>query len=423
MKYVEQQQIVKQKLSIIYENYQRQEKQTHNNNEPLATIDQIRNVAAKGFEVSKIISVIDSFAQTQRIKQSEAFKELIQKHKQNPQYRFLTQFEESNLNAVVICDLILNLPFNRDIVTSILMVIKRHQTIQSSFKEVETVEKSQLPKNIGPLSLLENLNDCMRLLEGKSVRDLLCDNTYSLRPQKLSIELAREKIFEEIFYKTPSELSRCDDLKLLIPQFQNLKSKCNYYQRFCNYLHHLTKLVHLRDPNCEYHVEELLKIDPCDVVGELIFNCDMTPLEIEAIVTALNLNLVHVIALNICPEIVGKCGLRKRQLSPQKQATIFNYIANYNRLLVYLLQGINNKEYFTKDDNSIDSKYLQRILAMNEIDRLASLYGGNKIIATLRCDNVCMKLLEKIDSKKEQLELLELDIGIQGKLVLEQELN
>ncbi|XP_023296696.2 zinc finger FYVE domain-containing protein 26 homolog [Lucilia cuprina] len=413
LQYVEQQQNIKHKLSTIYENYQRQEKQTHNSKEPLATVEQIRNVAAKGFEVSKIISVIDNFAQSQRIKQSEAIKELIQKHKQNPQYRFLSQFEESNLNAVIICDLILNLPLNRDIITSILMVIKRHQSIQSSFKEVESMEKSQLPKNIGPLNLLENLNDCMRLLEGKSVRDLLADNSYSLRPQKLSVELAREKIFEEIFYKKPSELSRCDDLKSMLTQFQNLESKCNYYQRFCNYVYHLTKLVHLRDPNCEFHVEELLKIDPCDVVGELIFNCDMTPLEIEGIVTALNLNLVHVIALNICPEIVGKCGLKKRQLTAQKQATIFNYIANYNRLLVYLLQGINNKDYFTKDDNNIDSIYLERILCMSEIDRLSSLYGGNKIIATLRCDNVNMKLLEKVESKREQLELLQLDIGIQ----------
>ncbi|KAM7359354.1 zinc finger FYVE-type containing 26 spastizin [Cochliomyia hominivorax] len=413
IRYVEQQQNVKEKLSVIYNNYQRQEKQTHNSNEPLATIDQIRNVAAKGFEVSKIISVIDNFAQGQRIKQTEAVKELIQKHKQNPQYRFLTQFEGSNLNAIIICDLIFNLPFNRDIITNILMVIKRHQSIQSSYKEVDSIEKSPLPKNIGPLSLLENLNDCMLFLNGKSVRDLLSDNTYSLRPQKLAIELEREEIFEEIFYKKPAELSRCDDLKLLIPKFQSLKSKCNYYQRFCNYLHHLTKLVHLRDPNCEYHVEELLKIDPCDVVGELIFNCDMTPLEIEATVTALNLNLVHVIALNICPEIVGKWGLKKRQLSPQKQSTIFNYISNYNRLLVYLLQAINNKEHFIKDDTNINSIYLERILNMPEIDNLAELYGGNKIIATLRFDNVNIKLLEKIYSKKQQLKLLELDIGIQ----------
>lgn len=378
-------------------------------------MEQIRNVAAKGFEVSKIISVIDNFTQAQRIKQTEAVKELIQKHKQNPQYRFLTQFEESNLNAVIVCDLILNLPFNRDIITSILMVIKRNQSIQSSFKETESLEKSQLPKNIGPLNLLENLNNCLRLLEGKSIRDLLCDNTYSLRPQKLAVELSREKIFNEIFYKTSADLSRYDDLKSLQNQFQNLKSKCNYYQRFCNYVHHLTKLVHLRDPNCEYHVEELLKIDPCDVVGDLIFNCDMTPLEIEAIVTALNLNLVHVIALNICPEIVGRSGLKKRQLTVQKQTTIFNYISNYNHLLVFLLQGINNKDHFTKDDSSIDSTYLERFLCMKEIDRLSSLYGGNKIIATLRCDHVNMKLLDKIESKKEQLELLKLDIGVQGK--------
>lgn len=382
--------------------------------EPLTVVEQIRNVAAKGFEVSKIISVIDNFAQDQQIKQSESVKDLIRKHKQNPQYRFLTNFEENNLKAVVIFDLILNLPFNREMITSVLMVIKRYQSIQSSFKEAETIEKMQLPKNIGPLGLLENLSECMRLLDGKSLRDLLCDNIYSLRPQKLSHELAREKIFMEIFDKKPSELSRYEDLKEHQTQFQSLKSKYNYFQRFCNYIHHLTKLLNLRDPNCQYHVEELLKIDPCEVIGELIFDCDMTPLEIEATVTALNLNLVHVISINMCPEIVGKCGLKKRNLTPQKQATIYNYIANYNNLLVYLLKAINNRDHFPNDDPHIVSTYLRHILHMNEIDKLSSLYGGNKVIAALRSDHVNLKLLESRQTKKEQLELLELDIGVQG---------
>lgn len=411
---MEHQQQVKQKLSAIYDNYQKQERQSRNSNEPMATVDRIRNVAAKGFEVSKIISIIDHFAQMQRIKQTDSIKELIKKHKQNPQYGFLNQFEEANLNAVIICDLILNLPFNREITTSILMVIKRHQAIQSTFNENECMmEKLQLPANIGPLHFLENLNDCMRIMGDKSIKDLLCDNIYSLRPQKLATELANEKVFFEVFHKKPKNLSHCDDLK---SQFQSLKSKYNYYQRFCLYIQHLYALIHLKDPNGEYKIDELLKIDPCDVIGELIFSRDMTPLEIEANVTALNLNLVHVIAVNICPEILGKSSTNKCIIPPQKESTILNYISNYNRLLVFLLQGINNGSQFPKDVNAneINSGFLERLLHMPEIDRLAKLYNGNKVISVLRSDHVSANLLNHLDSKMEQLELLQLEMGIQG---------
>ncbi|XP_073823678.1 zinc finger FYVE-type containing 26 spastizin isoform X2 [Musca autumnalis] len=419
LQHMEQQLQVKQKLSVIYNNYQQQEKQSRNSNEPMPTVELIRNVAAKGFEVSKILSIIDNFAQMQRIVQTEQIKDLIKKHKQNPQYRFLSQFEEANLNAVIICDLILSMPFNRDITASILMVIKRHQAIQSHFSETEPiVEKLQLPANIGPLNFLENIADCMRMQGEKTIKDLLCDNIYSLRPQKLSIEMAKEQVFREVFHKRSKDLSRYEDLKELIPQFATLKSKYNYYQRFCNYVQHLTTLVHLRDPNCEYHIEELLKIDVCDAIGELIFMRNMTPLEIEANVTALNLNLVHVIALNICPEIVGKSSVQKRLIPPQKESTILNYIANCNRLLVFILQGIiSNGENFGQEVSTagqqINSGYLERLLDMPEISKLSTLYSGNKVISALRSDHVSIKLLDELKSKRKQLELLQLEMGIQ----------
>ncbi|XP_013097242.2 zinc finger FYVE domain-containing protein 26 homolog [Stomoxys calcitrans] len=425
--YMEHQQRVKQKLSDIYANYQQQEKQSLDSTEPITTVEMIRNVAAKGFEVSKIINIIDHFAQMQSIKQTESVKELIRKHKQNPQYRFLSQFEECNLKAVIICDLILSLPFNRDITHSILMIIKRNQAIQSNFKEAESGvgEKSQFPSNMGPLNFLENLSDCMRLLADKSITDILCDNCYSLKPKKLAVELAKEKVFYEVFHKKPKELSRCEDLKALVPQFQMLKSKHNYYQQFCNYMQHLSMLVRLITPKGkQLHVDDLLRIDPCDVIGELIFSRNMTPLEIEANVTALNLNLVHVIALNICPEIVGgRSLLTKRSIPSNKESTILNYIANHNRLLVFLLQGINNGNHFSQDSNTnhINAGFLERLVQMPEVAKLSFLlYSDNKVISALRSDHINVKSLDKLTSKTDQLHLLELEMGIQESKPLKQ---
>jgi len=65
---MEQQQLVKQKLATIYTNYQALEAQQANSGE--TTVEQIKGVAAKGFELSKIISVVDNFAQAQRLQQS-----------------------------------------------------------------------------------------------------------------------------------------------------------------------------------------------------------------------------------------------------------------------------------------------------------------------------------------------------------------
>ncbi|KAH8321268.1 hypothetical protein KR067_000632, partial [Drosophila pandora] len=96
LQFMEQQQQVKLKLATIYANYQALEAQQPNSGE--TTVEQIKGVAAKGFELSKIISVVDNFAQAQRLHQSPELKELIQKH--SGQQAFLQQFEERNLNAL-----------------------------------------------------------------------------------------------------------------------------------------------------------------------------------------------------------------------------------------------------------------------------------------------------------------------------------
>ena len=354
--FVEQQQQIKQKLATIYENYLQKEQSGCGGDaeQPAATVEQIRNVAGKGFDVSRIISVIDTFALTQRIEATVEQQQLCQRYMNNPQYLFLRNFDADNLNAFIITDLVLNLPFNREITSNILMVVRRQQTVGASSNMTRSLRnddgaanKQQLHSDIGALALLESLSECLQIQPQQRLCRLLNDNYYTLKPRKLALELQRERAFHAVFHKVDSEIGHIDDLKTHASLFHDLQAKCNYYQRFISYVQHLAQLVLLRDRNLEYHSGALLKINVCDVIGELIFECDMTPLEIEANVAALNLNLVHVIALNVCPEIAGKCAgdvgkIARRKITQQKAESILNYVANQNALLACLLHGVIN---------------------------------------------------------------------------------
>ncbi|XP_011179039.1 zinc finger FYVE domain-containing protein 26 homolog [Zeugodacus cucurbitae] len=436
--FVEQQQQIKQKLATIYENYLQKVQSGKGGvgdggapvaEQPAATVEQIRNVAGKGFDVSRIISVIDTFALTQRIEPTAEQQQLCQRYMSNPQYAFLRNFDTDNLNAFIITDLVLNLPFNREITSNILTVVRRQQQLKvgasgamsrSLRSDDGAANKQQLYSDIGALALLESLSECLQVQPQQRLCRLLNDNYYSLKPRKLALEMQRERAFAAVFHKTDSEIGHIDDLKTHAPLFHELQAKCNYYQRFIAYVQQLAQLMQLRDRNLEYHTGAILKINVCDVIGELIFDCDMTPLEIEANVAALNLNLVHVIALNVCPEIAGKCGdgvgkLARRKIEPQKSESILNYVANQNALLACLLQGVISATGVPLPAKNLNTSYLQALLELSEIERVATLFNDNKFVAALRSDYDPSQLVADVASKLTQLKLQTLDLGYQPK--------
>ncbi|XP_030376078.1 zinc finger FYVE domain-containing protein 26 homolog [Scaptodrosophila lebanonensis] len=429
LQFMEQQQLIKEKLSNIYANYMALEDQRVGSN--TTTVEQIKSVAAKGFELSKIISVVENFAQEQRLHQSVEVKQLLQRHAGNSQYAFLRQYEERNLNALIIADLIVNLRFNREITSNLLLVIRRQQQIHQSSEQPEDVstepqplrgQKTQLPMEIGAMTLLENLCECMRVLErdGRqaALSDLLSRHCYTLKPQQLALELQREAAFNAVYYKKDADYAHCQDLRAHILHFQQLKSRHNYYARFCNYVHQLARLLQLRDANLEYHTTQLLKHDPYIVIGELIYDCDMTPLEIESNVAALNLSLVHVIALNICPQLMPGVAagqmVAQRSVSPQKKESIHNYLSQHNQLLAHLLETVQLGHIsVVPPESGLNFAYLHELIELNEIDTLAKVYNGNRVVSALhsyKLDSTALEHLVESPLLQLQIQLL----GISG---------
>ncbi|XP_064554719.1 zinc finger FYVE domain-containing protein 26 homolog isoform X1 [Drosophila montana] len=420
LQFMEHQQLIKQKLANIYANYEAladEGMSMSSSATTTTTVEQIKSVAAKGFELSKIISVVDNFAQSQKLQHAADLKSLLQRHSANAQYGFLLQFQERNLNALIVCDLIVNLRFNREITSNILLVIRRQQQQQQIALDSSS-EGS--PREIGPMYLLENLCECMRLLEraGRQTAlcDMLCQHSYVLKPAPLALQLQREAAFQTLYQKVSSDYAH--SMRAHAALFQQLKSRHNYYARFCSYVQQLTRLLQLRDPNLEYHNTQLLRHDPYQVIGELIYECDITPLEIEANVAALHLNLVHVIALNICPQLADSARKQSpRSVSPQKQESIHNYIAQHNQLLAQLLQAVQlcDLSLTNESETSLNFNCLRQLMQLPEMTTLALMHQENPVMAALHAYKLDSATLEHLEVNKElQLRILLLGIGGQG---------
>ncbi|XP_055857193.1 zinc finger FYVE domain-containing protein 26 homolog [Episyrphus balteatus] len=406
LKFVENQQHTKRKLESIYESYLQQEIQTK---DPQATVERIKKAAAKGFEASKIISIVDNFANANTFECSDEIQTLLEKYSHS--YPFLQHYQGPNVRAVIAADLILNLNTNYDIIANIVPVIRRMCKLPKISSSLSV--NSGLPSEMGCLNFLDNICECMRLIKSYNrpdigLKDLLCNSFYSLKPKKLSIELQRDKIFQNIFSKSDGDLQRIDDLKALANDFADLKTKFNYFTRFLSYIGHLSKFLQIRDKQAEFFTTALLRFDPSDIIGELIFEENMTPLEIESHVVALNLNLIHVIALNICPEICGKerKPSRHSRITKEKYQSIFNYISNQNALLGYILQKIQDSSQ-TYCSTMMNDEYLHRFIQFESVACLSKIYDDSSVIAGILSHNIDRVRMRKLKKKVEIYDILQ----------------
>ncbi|KAM8705661.1 hypothetical protein ACLKA7_010032 [Drosophila subpalustris] len=428
LQFMEHQQLIKQKLANIYANYEALDGDGNaTTGSTTTTVEKIKSVAAKGFELSKIISVVDNFAQAQKLQHSAELKNVLQRHSSNAQYGFLQQFQERNLNALIICDLIVNLRFNREITCNLLLVIRRQQQQQQHQQQSQQQlapdgSSNASPREIGAMYLIQNLCECMRLLEAAgqkpALNELLHRHSYALKPASLALQLQREVAFTTLYKKTSPDYAHSRELRTHSSLFQQLKSRHNYYARFCGYVQQLACLLQLRDPNLEYHNSQLLRHDPYQVIGELIYECDITPLEIESNVAALHLNLVHVIALNICPQLTEGGGKQKpRSVQAQKRDSIHNYILQHNQLLAQLLQAVQMGDLaqINTAETTLNYACLHQLMQLPEMSTLALMYDQNPVMAALHTYKLDSTTLERLELTKElQLKILLLGIGGQS---------
>lgn len=347
-------------------------------------------IASKGFEASKINNIVDNFTRM-NFTYPKSF-ELITKYVHH--YKFLGQYSTAeNIKIIPTLDLIIGTSFGYEICGNIYTLLGK-----------DHFDKASKTSNMGPSTFFVNLIECLRLLktsEKFGIKEILTKNYYSLNPNVCQWELQKEHIFNNIFYKKSNEISQLDCLRKVSKSFDDLKSQTNYFQRFYSFISNFVKLLFLRDRNLEFHISDILKFDLRTVIGDLIFEQELTPLEIENTVTALNLNLVHVTAINICPRITKDSkDLREYSASQVRNQSIFNYITNQNTLLGYLLQKIKNHNSQDRPFFNIKEEFLERTSQLPDIkDNLEMFFNGNSLLAVLLADRIEADEISRLDDK------------------------
>lgn len=346
--------------------------------------------ASKGFEASKINNIVDNFTRL-NFKSPTSF-DLITKYIHH--YKFLEQYSTlENYKIIPALDLILGTSFGYEICGNIYTLLGKDQ-----------FDKASKTSNMGPSTFFVNLIECLRLLKSKEnfgIKEILTKNFYSLNPQVCQWELHREDIFNNIFYKSNDDIGKIDCLRNVSKNFDDLKSLTNYFQRFYSFISNLIKLLFFHDRNMEFHISEILNFDLRTIIGDLIFEQELTPFGIENTVAALNLNLVHVTAINICPRITKDSkSLKEYSASQVRNESIFNYITNENTLLGYLLQKIKNHNTQDRPFCNITEEFLERTSNLPDIkDNLEIFFDGNRLLAALLADSVEVEDILELDDK------------------------
>lgn len=384
---MENQVSTQRKLQLINEKYENEDLLS---SKALTQIEQIKMTASKGFEASKINNIVDNFTRTNSIL-STSFDDI---SKYISQYKFLEQYSSSeNFKIITALDLILNTSFGYEICGNIYTLLGK-----------DRFDKASKTSNMGASTFFVNLIECLRLLKPKEnfgIKELLTQNLYSLNPIVCQWELQKEEIFNTIFNKSHKDIGQLDCLRRISKSFDDLKSQTNYFQRFFSFISNFNKLLFLRDRNIEFHISEILKFDLRAIIGDLIFERELTPFEIENTVSALNLNLVHVTAINICPRITKDSqNLKEYSTSQIENQSIFNYIANQNTLLGYLLQKVKNYNSQDRPFYNIKEEFLERAGELPDIkDNLDIFFNGNNLLAVLLSDTVDVEEIMSLEDK------------------------
>lgn len=385
--FLENQLLTQKKLENTNEKYENEDLLSP---KALTQIEQIKIAASKGFEASKINNIVDNFTRL-NFKYPTSF-DLITKYIHH--YKFLEQYSTlENFKIIPVLDLIIGTSFGYEICGNIYTLLGKDQ-----------FDKASKTSNMGPSTFFVNLIECLRLLkisENFGFKEILTKNFYSLNPSVCQWELQREDIFNSIFYKSNNDIGQLDCLRRVSKSFDDLKSQTNYFQRFYSFVSNFMKLLFLRDRNIEFHISEMLKFDLRTIIGDLIFEQELTPFEIENTVSALNLNLVHVTSINICPRI-SKDSRDLKEYSPGqvRNQTIFNYITNQNTLLGYLLQKIKNHNSQDRPFFNIKEEFLERTSELPNIkDNLDIFFSGNSLLAVLLADSVEVEEIASLDDK------------------------
>lgn len=398
----------KQKLKQIYAKYEREEACKSSTDEleiPLsspskATVERIKKVAAIGFEASKITNIIARFAQENSISSTITTNDAqLVLDKFRTKYAYLNLYGPVELQATIVVDMALSLTNNYDICYNIFNMLTKLWNKSGTMDRLD----------IGYYEFIKNLLDCLRLHKAVGIKRMLYDEAVILSVNELSGWLNRQRIYQWLSQRITGDWNAFDKLKALQKQFESICiGELNYFNRLFYYIQNVTRLMQYQTMNFSRAPTQLLQLNMITAIGQIVFDSNVAPTEIESIVCSVNLNLVHVLMQNTIGliDVVAK---QPQQITTAIDELIANtendnkdddiasipktsrvaneavveYIRKHNPMIAYLLM-----QFQSICDSNENYTLFENLLALNEVGDISEVYAGNMTVSALNFDQI-----------------------------------
>lgn len=395
----------KSKLKQIYAKYEQEEAckpcydelAAPSTSPSKATVDRIKKVAAIGFEASKITNIIARFAQENSIKSKITTNDAQMLDKFQTKYTYLNLYRPDELQATIVVDMALSLTNNYDICYNIFNMLTK------LWNKSGTMDR--LDPHIGYYKFIKNLLDCLRLHK-TAVKRILYDEAVILSVNELNCN--RQRFYQWLNQQVRADWNGFEKLKAMQKQFESVCiGELNLFNRLFSYIQNVTRLMQ-QTTNSSRTPTQLLQLNMTTTIGQIVFDCNIAPTEIESLVCSVNLNLVHVLIQNTCG-LININTLEPKQISSAIDVLIANkendnenddfakmrgtsrvaneavveYIRKHNPMIAYLLMQIQN---FCRDNESYT--LFKNLLELSEVFDISIVYNGNMTMSALNFDQI-----------------------------------
>lgn len=280
-------------------------------------------------------------------------------------------------------------------------------------------------QQMGYFSFVKNGVDCLQSLKQMGENDtggigaLLIEQCYSMNPVEFSMQLMREKNFKQLMQLQEYEYNSFEQLKLLQRQFDQMKVEhCpNYFQNILYFLTNATRLLLFISKEVRmFNNRDMLNLNYPQLIGQIIFVSNVSPIEIECIVTNMHMNLLWILIWNTCPtieynleldytliikELENDCNSGNisdticKKLYQIENVQILDYIKKYDFLVAFLVQEIQSLDFDLNEPSEFSSQFLKNLCGLEAIDNLSLIYENNVTVAALNFEKSSIKGIVK----------------------------
>lgn len=414
----------KEKLREIVTNFSKITQREANSMSQSVEIDEIKNVAESGFEKAKFLNVLDKFTLNNKLKARDSDAKLLvkaTKHHEN-----LRMYQGELLNVLPLIDLMISLPCPFELNHNVYKYIMKQWNLSDI-----------ADGNFGYLKLLKNLIDILTIFKNhnidKSIVELMNDEIFTMEPVTLRKQLENRHNVMEMMQMNVNHLNNEPDVLETLNKFDLFESETNFLSRIVYYLKNVRMLLKFQT-NESFGADDLMKTNLYEVIGKIIYNQQYSPEQVENFAYNVNVNLFHALAVAGTGEFYGPndAGDEKMlslfhlseiggtSLNPELyiETSRKSFVVNNSDILYYIKrEGSFMVAYLVKEIQGVEYKtlkydqpnFIDRMMELEPVETLTSLFSDNKILTVLNYDHIDLKLtLKKIKSTKDLNEKLKI---------------